>query len=58
MKLTVAGLGYVGMANAVLLSQHHDVTAFDVDAQRVRLVNEVDLQSRTPRSRPGWPPAD
>jgi len=40
MKLTVAGLGYVGMANAVLLSQHHDVTAFDVDAQRVRLVNE------------------
>jgi len=40
MKLTVAGLGYVGMANAVLLSQHHDVTAFDVDAQRVRLVNQ------------------
>lgn len=40
MRVTVAGLGYVGMANAVLLSQNHDVTAFDVDAKRVRLVNQ------------------
>ncbi len=38
MKVTVAGLGYVGMANAVLLSKHHDVTAFDIDPSRVDLV--------------------
>jgi len=38
MKVTVAGLGYVGMANAVLLSKHNDVTAFDIDPSRVDLV--------------------
>ena len=40
MKLTVAGLGYVGMANAVLFAQHHDVTAYDIAADRVRRVNQ------------------
>ncbi len=40
MKLTVAGLGYVGMANAVLLARHHDVTAYDISAERVRTVRE------------------
>ena len=40
MKIAVAGLGYVGLANAVILAQHHDVTAVDLDARRVRLVNE------------------
>ncbi|MEA5657337.1 MAG: UDP-glucose 6-dehydrogenase, partial [Cutibacterium granulosum] len=40
MKIAVAGLGYVGMANAVLLAQHNHVIALDIDADRVRLVNE------------------
>ena len=40
MKITVAGLGYVGMANAVLLAQRHDVTAYDIDPQRVALVTQ------------------
>ncbi len=39
MKIAVAGLGYVGLANAVILSQHHDVVAVDIDAHRVDLVN-------------------
>lgn len=40
MKIAVAGLGYVGMANAVLLAQHNTVVALDIDTERVRLVNE------------------
>lgn len=39
MKIAVAGLGYVGLANAVLLAQHHTVVAIDVDAERVADVN-------------------
>ena len=39
MKIAVVGLGYVGMSNAVLLAQNHDVTAVDVNAARVGLVN-------------------
>lgn len=40
MKLAVAGLGYVGMANAVLLAQHNEVVAFDIDPARVELVRQ------------------
>lgn len=39
MKIAVAGLGYVGMANAVLLAQHHSVVAIDIDRARVDDVN-------------------
>ncbi|WP_264816154.1 NAD-binding protein, partial [Gluconobacter kondonii] len=39
MKIAVVGLGYVGLSNAILLAQHHDVMAVDVDAERVRKVN-------------------
>jgi len=38
-KIAVAGLGYVGMSNAVLLAQHNEVTAIDLDEHRVELVN-------------------
>lgn len=39
MKIAVAGIGYVGLANAVLLAQNHDVTAVDVSEERVALLN-------------------
>ncbi|MFW5475071.1 nucleotide sugar dehydrogenase [Knoellia sp. CPCC 206450] len=39
MKISVVGLGYVGLSNAVVLAQHHDVMAVDLDPERVDQVN-------------------
>jgi len=39
MKIIVVGLGYVGLSNAVLLAQNHQVIAVDVSQERVDLVN-------------------
>ncbi|MBD5460250.1 MAG: nucleotide sugar dehydrogenase [Lachnospiraceae bacterium] len=39
MKIAVAGIGYVGLSNAVLLAQHHDVTAVDTLQAKVNMVN-------------------
>ena len=38
-KIAVAGTGYVGLSIAVLLSQHHQVTAVDIIPQKVDLIN-------------------
>ncbi|MEL7130832.1 MAG: hypothetical protein AAGK77_00325 [Pseudomonadota bacterium] len=38
-KIAVAGIGYVGLSNAVLLAQHNTVVAVDVDAGRVAQLN-------------------
>lgn len=40
MNIAVAGTGYVGLSIAVLLAQHNNVIAVDVDSRRVELVNK------------------
>ena len=40
MKITVVGAGYVGLSNALLLSQHHDVTLLEIVAERVDQINK------------------
>lgn len=39
MNITIAGTGYVGLSNAVLLAQHNSVIALDIIAEKVNLIN-------------------
>lgn len=39
LKIAVAGTGYVGMSIAILLAQHHRVTAVDVIPEKVEMIN-------------------
>lgn len=39
MKIAVAGIGYVGLSLATLLSKHHEVVALDINPKKVEMVN-------------------
>lgn len=40
MKIAIAGAGYVGLSNAVLLSQKNTVIVYDISPERVRMIND------------------
>lgn len=39
MKIAIAGMGYVGLSQAVLLAQHNSVCVVDVAAEKVNMLN-------------------
>jgi len=40
MRISIIGTGYVGLSNAVLLAQHHQVIALDVVPEKVEQINQ------------------
>jgi len=40
MRITVFGIGYVGLSNAIVLAQHNDVIAYDISEEKVKMLNK------------------
>lgn len=47
MKVAVVGAGYVGLSNAVLLAQHHQVIVLDVAPEKVEMINGCHEQAHS-----------
>ena len=63
MKIAIAGMGYVGLSQAVLLAQHNSVCVVDVAAEKVDMLNRgispiqdsyLDAYLNKPHLRPLW----
>lgn len=50
MKITVVGAGYVGLSNAVLLAQHHEVTLVELSPEKVALINQKNRRFKMMKS--------
>ena len=54
LKIAVAGTGYVGLSLAVLLAQHHQVTALDIVPEKVEMINKKKSPIRSIWQKRSW----